>query len=120
MCVSLQTHGRLTPTFSRFFFFAQVTPPAQGLSVNGQTLAHANGHAWVNVSLLKAGKDSIQDRDITNWITHNYEKAVQQAGEVYGGKITVTPVQCVVAGQGAERVRVAEEGPRLRLRGGLG
>lgn len=57
------------------------------------------------MALLKAGKDSLKDRDISNWVTHNYDKAVQQAGEVYGGKIAVTPV-----------VYVLEKGPTLHLR----
>lgn len=77
------------------FLSPKVTAPATPLVLNGQVIAHANGHAWVNAALLHAGRGDFADKDVTNWITHNYDKAIAQAQEVYAGAARITPVGSV-------------------------
>lgn len=71
----------------------QITQPLAPLVINGEEVPSLNGHAWVDAGLLFAGKDALEDRDISMWFDKN-EAVAGQVVQLYGA--TITPRPCVV------------------------
>jgi UDP-3-O-acyl-N-acetylglucosamine deacetylase len=48
---------------------SQVETGVVELTINGESVPVQNGSAWVDVGLLKAGVDHLQDHDVSQWLS---------------------------------------------------
>eukprot|EP00730_Choanoeca_flexa_P004760 TRINITY_DN11795_c1_g3_i21.p2 TRINITY_DN11795_c1_g3~~TRINITY_DN11795_c1_g3_i21.p2 ORF type:complete len:278 (+),score=50.21 TRINITY_DN11795_c1_g3_i21:3626-4459(+) len=54
------------------------------LSINGEAVQVSNGSAWVDVGLLQAGRDTLEDKDLSMWLTKQSTALLPQILAAFG------------------------------------
>ena len=68
-----------------YSILTQVETGVAELTINGEPVRVTNGSAWVDVGLLKAGVNQLEDRDLTTWLSKTCSTAAPQVTAIIAG-----------------------------------